>query len=59
MKWFTGGQVSDETRHVTIQNGSRVFRKFRDGKLVLMLVFHVDDMAAAGEDDEIAELLKS
>ncbi|CAN0460352.1 unnamed protein product, partial [Scytosiphon promiscuus] len=33
-----------------------VFRKIRDGKVVLILVVHVDDMAVAGEDNEVREL---
>ena len=33
-----------------------VFRKFRDGRLVMIMVVHVDDMAVAGEDDDLAEL---
>ncbi|CAN0358558.1 unnamed protein product, partial [Hapterophycus canaliculatus] len=33
-----------------------VFRKIRDGKVVLILVVHVDDIAVAGEDNEVLQL---
>ena len=33
-----------------------VFLKFRDGKVVLILTVHVDDMAVAGTVDEVRQL---
>ena len=35
-----------------------VFRKIRDGKLVMILAVHVDDIAIAGVPDEIEKLEK-